>query len=251
MSVIINTLWIGKELGALHAACLRSFIRNGHDVVLHAYGRPVDTPAGVRLFDANKLMKEEEILVHKRTNSLTLAADRYRYRILREGLGIYVDCDVYCVQPFAPAEYLFGWHSDDTINNAILNAPQDSAFLNAVLAASENPYFIPPWLNKYQKNLYNIRKAIGFPRHIANQRWGTIGPSLITNCVKTHGLTSHASAIDVFYPLHWEHLPLLHERGLHIKDLTTSRTMGIHLFNSALKNQTVIDDTPLAEILAV
>ncbi|WOC15073.1 hypothetical protein [Pseudochrobactrum sp. MP213Fo] len=42
----VNSLWIGKRLGAVHAACLRSFIRHGHDVVLHAYGRPEDTLDG-------------------------------------------------------------------------------------------------------------------------------------------------------------------------------------------------------------
>lgn len=251
MSVIINTLWIGKELGALHAACLRSFIRNGHDVVLHAYGRPVDTPAGVRLFDANKLMKEEEIILHKKTNNLALASDRYRYRILREGLGMYVDCDFYCVRPFTQHDYMFGWHCDDTINSALVNAPHDSQFLKSVLAASENSYFIPPWLRKPKKTFYKLRKAIGLPKHVSDQKWGTIGPSLVTHYVQELDLVKYSSPIDVYYPLHWNNLPLLHERGLSILDLTTPRTLGIHLFNSALKNQTAQKDTPLAEILAL
>lgn len=69
--ITINSLWIGKKLGPIHAACLRSFIRHGHDVVLHAYGKPDDTPEGVRLFDASKLMAEKKFL-HTKTLAVSL-----------------------------------------------------------------------------------------------------------------------------------------------------------------------------------
>ncbi|WP_439273454.1 hypothetical protein [Pseudochrobactrum sp. HB0163] len=250
MAMVVNTVWIGNELGTVHAACLRSFVRHGHDVVLHAYGRPHDTPEGVRLFDASKLMKEDEIVLHKKTNSLTLASDRYRYRILREGMGLYVDCDIYCVRPFIESDYAFGWHSDDTINNAVLNAPQGSAFLQQVLSASEDLYFIPPWFKKHKAAYARLRKALGIPMHISRHKWGTIGPSLITHCARQCNLLDKVSAIDVFYPLHWDQLDLLYERGLSVADLTTSRTLGVHLYNSALKNRPVIKDTPLYEIIS-
>lgn len=249
LQLIVNTVWIGNELGSVHAACLRSFIRHGHDVVLHSYGRPHDIPDGVRLFDASKLMKEDEIVLHKKTNSLTLASDRYRYRILREGMGLYVDCDMYCVRPFTEADYTLGWHSHDTINNAVLNAPHDSEFLKQVLTASEDLYFVPPWRKKHKGAYARLRKALGFPIHISKHKWGTIGPSLITYCATELGLLDNVSAIDVFYPLHWEQLQLLYERGLKVDDLHSSRTLGIHLYNSALKGREIIEDTPLYEII--
>lgn len=245
----INTVWIGKKLGPVHVACLKSFIRHGHDVVLHTYGKPEDTPDGVRLFDANKLMKEEEIVRHKKTNSLTLASDRYRYRILREGMGLYVDCDVYCVRPFEQSEYVMGWHSDDTINNAVLNAPFDSPFLKQVLDASEDLYFIAPWFKKRKKAYYRTRKAIGCPIHISKNKWGTIGPSLVTHCALENGLEQHISPIDIFYPLNWAQLDLLYERGLKVSDLTTPRSLGVHLYNSALKIEKAIPDSPLYQII--
>lgn len=247
--MIVNTVWIGKELGPVHAACLRSFVRNGHDVVLHSYGRPHDTPDGVRVFDANKLMKEEEIVLHKKTNSLTLASDRYRYRILREDMGLYVDCDMYCVRPFAETDYTFGWHSGDTINNAVLNAPHDSEFLKQVLKASEDLYFVPPWRKGVKGAYTRLRKSLGVPVHISQHKWGTIGPSLVTHCAKEQGLLERVSAIDIFYPLHWDQLDLLYERGLKVDDLISSRTLGVHLYNSALKNREVLADTPLYEIV--
>lgn len=56
---IINSVWIGKKLGPVHAACLRSFVRHGHEVVLHTFERPEDTPDGVKIFDAKLLMDEK------------------------------------------------------------------------------------------------------------------------------------------------------------------------------------------------
>ena len=249
VDMIVNTIWIGRELGPIHTACLRSFLRHGHDVVLHAYGRPDDTPNGVRLFDASKLMKEEEIVLHKGTGSLTLAADRYRYRLLREGMGLYVDCDMYCMKPFPESEYTFGWEDDETINNAVLNAPYDSAFLQHVLSAAEDPYFIPLWRKK-RKTLYaRTRKAIGFPIHVSQHKWGTIGPRLVSHYVKELGLTEKARPIDAFYPVYFKQLDLLYEKGLKMRDITTPRTYGVHLYNSLLKNRPVVEGSPLHEIL--
>lgn len=247
--MIVNSVWIGRELGPVHAACLRSFIRHGHDVVLHSYGRPHDTPAGIRLFDANKLMKEEEIIRHKKTGSLTLAADRYRYRLLREGMGLYVDCDMYCVRPFPDTEYTFGWEDQNTVNNAVLNAPHDSVFLKYVSSAAEDPYFIPLWRKKSKRTYAHFRKSIGLPIHISKQKWGTIGPRLVSYYVKKLGLTNIASPIDVFYPIYFEQLDLLYENGLTVNDITTSRTVGVHLYNSLLKNRPVIAGSPLHEML--
>lgn len=68
--VLINTIWIGGEMGPVHAACLRSFIRHGHDILLHCYERPKDAPHGVQFFDARKLMNENEIMRHKKTGTL-------------------------------------------------------------------------------------------------------------------------------------------------------------------------------------
>ncbi|RBO92254.1 hypothetical protein [Pseudochrobactrum asaccharolyticum] len=140
----VNMVWIGDTLGLIHAACLCSLIRLGHDVVPHAYGRPHDTPDGVRLFDAGKLMREAEVEVFKRHNLLAYAFDIYRYRSQREGMGLYVDCDVFCLESFADEEYVFTWESGHLIANGILKNPHDSELLRRILKDSENPHFIPP-----------------------------------------------------------------------------------------------------------
>lgn len=245
----LNTLWIGDELGPVHTACLRSMLRNGHEVVLHSFGRPKDLPRGIELFDATKLMKETEIIRHKETNNLALASDRYRYRILREGLGVYVDCDVYFLKPFVMKEYNFGWQTDSEINCAVLGAPHDSALVKRLLDAANDPYFIPPWLSEKKQRKWRLRKWLGRPKHVSEQPWGTIGPILLTHLVKELGLSAAAEDTDIFYPLSWDQLNLLYATGLKPEDLATPRTIGIHLYNSAIRMEKIQKNTPLYEII--
>jgi len=248
--MLLNTLWIGKELGPVHTACLRSMMRQGHEVVLHSYGAPHDLPAGVKLFDANKLMSESEIFRHKETGSLTLASDRYRYRILREGMGPYVDCDVYFLKPLPDREYILGWQTDVEINNAVLGAPYDSDLVKGLLSASNDQYFIPPWINNKKQAKLRLRKKVGFPKHVSEQPWGTIGPILLTHLVNELGLNSSVQDSDIFYPLSWDQLNLLYVDGLTIYDLSTPRTVGVHLYNSALKMENIKPGTPIYDVIA-
>ncbi len=248
MSLTINSLWIGRRLGEVHAACLKSFVDKGYDVVLHSYGRPEDTPKGVAIFDANKLMQETEI-VRFSTGNLALASDKYRYRILKEGLGLYVDCDVYCVNRLDDSDYMLGWEDQSTINGAVLKVPHNSILLQQLMDAAEDPYFIPPWLKKNRILKYKIRRRLGLAKAVSHQPWGTIGPLLISHLVKENGLQEKASPIDVFYPVHHRCTSLFYERGLKLQDLITPRTTALHLYNTAMQSTSVIPDSPMYEIL--
>ena len=62
----INAIWIGSRLGDLHVACLRSFLRHGHRVVLHVYDEPQDTPFGVALADASKFLPRSRIFRNRK-----------------------------------------------------------------------------------------------------------------------------------------------------------------------------------------
>ncbi|WP_156134281.1 galactosyltransferase Lgt5 [Ensifer sp. ZNC0028] len=249
MSNIVNTVWIGKQLGPVHAACLRSFLRNGYDVVLHSFGMPEDAPVGVRLFDASKLMALQEVDVFRKAKMLALASDIYRYRIQREGMGLYADCDVYCLKPLDEDDYIFGWESSKLIGSAVLKIPPQSRLLQELLEAAEDLHFIPPWLPRRKRNKMGLRKKLGFPVHVADQAWGVIGPQLLTHHVREMNLTNHASSIDAFYNLHFECTGLLYEPGLSVRDLATSRSSFLHLCNSRLKPSGVPAGSPMHEIL--
>ncbi len=247
----VNSLWIGPRLEALHAACLNSFLRHGHRVVLHVYEPPEDVPAGVELCDAARLMKPEELRRDRWKQSYALSSDIYRYRLLRADMGAWVDTDVFCVRPLPEKEYLFGWENDTSINGAVLKMPAQCSLLEALCQAAEDPAFIPYWLKPRRQAKLRWRKRLGIAKPVTQMPWGTIGPRLLTHLVAEMGLGDQALPIDFFYPLSYGNTNLLFEPGLSLEDITTHRTVAVHLWNSLLRKSSVPARSPLAEIIGL
>ena len=238
----VNAVWIGPELGQIHAACLRSFLRHGHRVVLHCYERPNDTPAGIEIADASLLLPQSRIIRHRKTGSLALFSDVLRYEILGAGLGLYVDCDVFCLRPIEDADYIFGregtvfgW-AGIMLASGILKLPPDCPMLATLRAIKDTPEFVPPW--------GKVRKMRGRPLQWLRGRaraalledlpWGTLGPRALTYYAKEYGIEHLASPVDRFYPVHWTQIELLFDPALTLKELITHRTDALHLYNSSV-----------------
>lgn len=251
MSETVNFFWVGNQLGRLHAACIRSFQQHGYHAVLHTFDAPSDVPEGVETFDASRLLSRNEIVAYKREQSFALTANIYRYRLMEAGLGLYADCDVYCLRPFPKQEWLFGWETDGVINNAVLKVPAGSELTKDLVESTSGGLFVAPWWSPRKQATYRFLKRYGLGRGIEQTKWGTTGPRLLTYLLKKHGLDSKALPIDAFYPVHYSNISLLTESGLTVADLTTRRTYAIHLYNGSIApNLQLAANTPLAEILS-
>ena len=235
---IIHALWIGNKLGIISRSCLNSFIMKGHEVHLHTYGKIEDLPEGITICDARDIVREENIFKHTKSGSYALFSDLFRYELLKKVDGIYVDCDVYCLEPLSipSSEYLIGYEEDGRVNGAVLALPKNSELLNKLLLASHDPYFIPPWYSNKKKSRLKMRKKLRLAKKISDMPWGIIGPDAITYYVKQLNLAELIEPIDVFYPVHYKCITQLTDPGLTIKDITSSRTLCIHLYNEILKN---------------
>ena len=230
---VVNAIWIGPVLGQIHIACLRSFLRHGHRVVLHCYKRPKDTPVGIEIADAGKLLPEKRIIRHQATGSVALFSDLLRYEILGSGLGLYVDCDVFCLRPIVDADYIFGWESSTSIGSAVLKLPFDCPVLVALRAIKDTPNFVPPWQKGRKRRRLEWLRRPQPAKTLESLPWGTVGPRALTHCAKEHGIEHLASPIDRFYPVHWSHVELLFDRALSLQELTTHRTDALHLFTGS------------------
>lgn len=246
----VHFFWLGQQLGRLQAACLRSFLRQGHGAVLHCYAPPAGVPSGVELRDARAVMPEAEALRHVGADAAVLACDRFAYRLLAAGLGPYCDTDVFCLRPLTVPDYLFGWEDSGWINNAVLHAPAGSEFVRRLVAATEDRFFIRPWMPPRRRMRLAWRRRFGLGVPVEAQDWGIWGPRLVTSVATDLGLAGRAQPIDVFYPLHWSQTPLLRDPGLRLADLVTPRTQAIHVWNHLLAaTEEAPPGSPLAEIL--
>ncbi len=243
----INACWIGPRMGKMHAACLQSFVRQGHRVVLHAYDPPIDCPNGVELADASKLLSRDMIRAHGASGSFSLTADILRFEILASGAGIYVDCDCYCVRPLDDEHIILGLETDTSIATGVLNLPVDSPLLSDMRAIATTRGFIPPWESGGRQRKYRLRAALGVPTPLAEMRWGTMGPLGISYYAKRHGLFDKAKPADTYYPVCFYQAALLRDPDLSLADLITPRTRIVHLWNEVQRN--TIDPPPIGSPL--
>ncbi|MDQ1209805.1 hypothetical protein QE380_002728 [Acinetobacter baylyi] len=234
---VIHALWIGKKLGLISRSCLQSFVMRGHKVHLHTYDEIEDIPSGVVRVDANIIIPSKKIIKHNETGSYALFSDIFRYELMRNVEGIYVDCDVYCLKPLTIPEhgYLLGFEDDNWINGAVLKIPKDSELLSSLLAAAYDPKFIPPWYSSSKQFKLKTKKILGIGTTIADMPWGVIGPKAITYFVREYNKTDVIQPIDIFYPVHYQCISQLCDSNLDINDITTSRTSAIHLYNEMLR----------------
>lgn len=234
---IIHALWIGNKLGPISRSCLQSFVMRGHEVHLHTYGDIEDLPDGVNQVDANLIISAEKIIKHNETGSYALFSDIFRYELMRKVDGIYVDCDVYCLKPLSIPEhgYVLGFEDDNWINGAILRIPKNSPLLESLLNAAYDPQFVPPWYSKSRQFRLKTKKVLGIGTSLADMPWGVIGPKAITYYVRSHQQENNVQPIDIFYPVHYQCISQLCDPNLTIQELTTSRTLAIHLYNEMLR----------------
>lgn len=135
---IINGLWIGETLSPLELLTISSFINNGHSFRLWVYRKPrTELPAGAELCDANEILSSDHIFRYKYNNqfghgknSLAGFSDLFRYKLLFEKGGWWVDMDVTCLKPFDfEDEYVFRPHHKLKIVGNIIKCPAQSPIM--------------------------------------------------------------------------------------------------------------------------
>lgn len=251
---VINAIWIGRELGDIQAACLRSFLRAGHKAVLHCYTPPNDVPSGVEIANAARLLPESKLTRHRETGSFALFSDLLRYEILRAGLGLYVDCDMFCVRPIEDEDYIFGFSGPKTLNNAVLKLPPHCPCLLDLCQIGE-PRFVPPWFTPRHKLGLRIQRILrGSGPSIEDLPWGSTGPKALTYYARKHGIAPHAKDKKVFYPVDTHEIALLFDPERSLDDLISPATMTIHLYNEYFRRRhfqviPIHPSSPLGRIL--
>ncbi len=137
---VIHGLWIGTQLSRLELLTLHSFVRFGHPFQLWLYDElETPLPDGVTVRDASEILPRSRIFKTRQLDPETGVgkdayppfSDLFRYKLLYEQGGTWVDMDVTCLQPFDFAgDYLFRSHRVGVIGN-ILKCPKGSELMRA------------------------------------------------------------------------------------------------------------------------
>lgn len=233
---VLVTFWHG-QLSWLERLCLTSFVRQGHRVELYSY-EPVDgLPDGVVRRDAAEVVSRERLVFYKGNGTPGVFSDLFRMTILKQGRGVWIDADVYCLKPIAgPPPYLFAYEREGSINGAVLHIPHDSALLDDLLAIfdPDRRRLMEPHLMPLRRIALAAKRLLGIhvPPHY--MQYGSTGPAALTYHARQRGLIGHALPAEVFYPIPYEKIPALMKTGGLLDAAVTARTLGVHIWRSQL-----------------
>lgn len=211
---LFQSLWIGPELSPLEALCIRSFLDNGHAFRLFAYADVAGIPAGCERADAREILPESAVFAYSRGQGQgTYAgfADLFRYRMLLDRGGWWVDTDVVCLARDIPEPTISLAREDDThVNIAVLRFPAGHPAMQAA---------------------YDTAVAAG--RDIG---WGETGPRVVTELVARMHLEPHLAPTRAYYPVHWSDYTalLVPQRRAWVEDRVAGATF-LHLWNEMLR----------------
>jgi len=231
--------WHGPPLSRLERLCLSSFVANGHRLNLFVYEEPKGVPEGVEVVDAASILSPELLFKHRRTGSVGIFADWFRYRLLRTQGGIWADTDVVCLKPLRfKAPEVFAWQDDHTINNAILGLPPGHELAAWMDACCENPNRVLPY-DSWKLRLRKWRRRVLQGNRRERIRWGEYGPKGFTLAARHFGFASLALPASTFYPVTCEDWRSLFTSGAEAAWLDSAH--AVHLWNNMLGQEPGFD----------
>lgn len=210
----IQSLWIGDTLGVMEQLSLRSFLACGHEVHLYHYGPLSGVPDGVVLRDGAEILPPQMVFTYRTgfgQGSFSAFSNVFRYKLLLDRGGWWVDADVVCLRPFDfPQESLFGTERTGASGD-------DVVVSTSVLKQSPgSPLMAWAWAQCETMDPFTLQ-------------WGDIGPRLLQRGIDAMGWREHLLPERTFSPVpHWECQSFVDGRGLTPFGPETS---GVHLWH--------------------
>jgi hypothetical protein len=210
--VAVQGLWIGSSLGPLQTLCIRSFLDHGHEFRLFTYGDVSGVPAGTTRCDASEILPEGEIFRSPEgfgAGSYAAFSDLFRYQLLFDRGGWWVDTDVFCLKPFTfGREHVFAAEvsrkGQPTTATCVIRSPARSDYLG-----------------------YCLDVCAATRRDTL--QWGQIGPDLLDDAIARFSLKPFRTPTSCFNPVNYYDTRECVAPEFDVARLRES--FGVHLWN--------------------
>ncbi len=205
----VQALWIGPRLSLMERLSIASFLAHGHPVHLYLYDACENVPPGTTLCAAAAILPRDRVFTYRAGFGAGVPAgfaNVFRYALLNQMGGWWVDLDVVAVQPFAfDAPMVIG---------AVNTGGRVSIGAGVIWSGAGTPFILE----------CVRRSTLVDPK---TMRWGETGPRLVSEVVDTLGLRSNVVPPEVFYPVHSDDVLQLVRPG-HLA--LGERTVAVHLW---------------------
>ena len=159
---------------------IQSFLNQGHPYDLFVYGPVENVPSRANLCDAGEILPESRIFRYQETGSYAGFANFFRYKMLLERGGWWVDTDVICLKPFQfETPHVFATEEHDqreVLSSGIIRAPKGSAAMRFAWQTCDS---LEP----------------------TTLRWGQTGSALVAEVVERFELQSQVQPPTCFCPV--------------------------------------------------
>ena len=194
--------------------CLKSFIDHGHKVHLYTFEDRLDVPDGVLICDASTLIGRNRFFTYKGDEgrgSPAGFANLFRYLLLAEKGGWWIDTDVVCLSSRIPTvNQFFAYQDDELVNCGVL-------FFEA-------------------KHIAMIRCHARADELGSSAQWGDTGPRLLTKVLGGLGCIDRAQPASACYPVHYSKaLALLRPSEAAAVSECIKTSLFLHLWNEQLR----------------
>lgn len=215
--VTVNSLWIGKELSTLENLSIKSHLANGHQYNLWCY-EEINAPEGVNLKDGNMILPAAEIFsyqIGEGKGSVSAFSNLFRYKLLCDYGGWWVDTDVIALKPFDfQSEYVFATergHNGLHATTCVIKCPQGNEFIK----------------DCYSQAAQHDRETL---------QWGTIGPRLLAQMVQKWSLMRYLQSAETFCPVNWFDSEF--DAPIHF-DPNLEKSYAVHMWNEMWRRKSV------------
>jgi hypothetical protein len=179
---VIQGLWVGNRLSLMEQLSIRSFQANGHSYHLYAYEEIQGVPEGTVIQDANQILPSSKIFRYTEHDSVAGFANFFRYKLLLERGGWFVDTDLVCLKPFDFADpYVISAQDNQYLTG-------EEVCVGAIKAPRASGFAAHAW-------------AVCQRQDTSQLRWGQTGPELARAAVEKFGLQPYVTSAAAFCPV--------------------------------------------------
>ena len=234
----LNTLWIGPTLPPLQRLCLASAAATGCHVRLFVYDPVEGIPEGIEIADGREVLSLDKMVRHRKSQSVALFSDRFRYEILGKALGAWFDTDMLFLRaPEARGDCLVGWEDHKLISAGFIWIRPGHPLIDDLRTHAFDEFPVPGWFPAWKRGYLSARKALGRPQHVSDLAWGVIGPDLLTWLLTQHGLLAEAQPPSWSCGLPWDERKNISTGGYDWRRWINDETMCVHLWNHGLTQE--------------
>ena len=208
----VQTLWIGDSLSPIERMCLSSFVKINGGITLYTYSDVKGIPDGVEVKDGNTILDESEIFTYsvgEGKGSVSAFSNIFRYKLLYELGGWWVDTDVLCLNPL----------------------PKDDKFIFSTEYQMDMTPHTATGIIKCEPNSRIMKECFDFSmkQDKGTLKWGEIGPKLLHRKVKELGMEEYLVETVEYNPLKGTEVSKLFDPHVNLNYELTSKT--VHLWN--------------------